>query len=285
MVSTAGQPTESVPTVSPHVPPSPSGSTTPALATEVLGMGNLSDPKNTFYQLLERPTGSSTWTLSTPPGVADNGGLVVGPSSAGAVTAGFLPSQDLTFSVLATSAAGSTQWEPSDIPGSLAAEPDGLATGPAGQSAAVLASAGTPVLAAGPGATSWHRLTTATALAASSGCRVTRVTAVAVTSAGLPVVGAWCAGTGVGLFEPSDPSAASAEGLPAPTGWVRVGPSLGAPGVTSTTVLRLQADGTGVVGLVESTGGGRSSVAGVWYTPGGSAVVSAALTVPHAAGR
>ena len=49
------------------------------------------DPANTFYQLFERAAGASTWSLATPPGVADNGGLVVGPSVDGSVTAGLPP--------------------------------------------------------------------------------------------------------------------------------------------------------------------------------------------------
>ena len=280
-VATTGQPTVTVPTVSPHTPPAPSGSTTPALATTVLAMGNLDDPSNTFYELFDRPAGSSTWTLSTPPGVADNGGIVVGPSSVGAVTAGFLPSADLTFSVLATKAAGSSNWSPAELPGALAAEPDGLAAGPSGQTAAVLSSDGTPVLAAAPGTTSWHRLATASALTGGSGgCRVTRVSAVAVTSSGLPVLGTRCTGTDVGLFEPADPAGASVPDLPAPDRWVRVGPSLATTTVTASTVLRLQPDGTGVAGLVETDGAGRSSVVGVWDPAGGSATMSTPLTVP-----
>ncbi len=281
LVASSGHPTVTVPTVSPQTPPPPSGTTAPTLATVVLAMGQLSDPANTFYELFDRPAGSSTWTLSTPPGVADNGGLVVGPSSGGVVTAGFLPSADLTFSVLATRAADSSAWLPSDLPGALAAEPDGLATGPTGQTAAVLSSDGTPVLAAGSGATTWHRLVTASELTdTAGGCPVTRVSAVAVISSGLPVVGARCTGTDVGLFEPASPATASAPDLPTPRTWVRVGPSLPVAGVTSSTVLRLQDDGSGVAGLVGTSGTGRPTVVGFWDRPGGAVTLSAPLTVP-----
>ena len=281
LVASWDRPTVSVPTVALQTPPPPAGSTTPTVATVVLPMGHLADPANTFYELFDRSAGSPTWTLSTPPGVADNGGLVVGPSSGGVVTAGFLPSADLTFSVLATRAPGASQWSPAELPGTLAAEPDGLATGPAGQTAAVLSSTGTPVLAAGPGATTWHRLVSAAELTeATGGCRVTRVSAVAVTTSGLPVVGARCTGADVGLFEPASPATASSPDLPAPGRWVRVGPSLGSSGVTATTVLRLQDDGPGVAGLVETSGAGRSSVVAVWDPAGGTATISAPLTVP-----
>ena len=151
VASASDTPTVTVPTVPLQGPPSPSSTTTTALATAVLAMGTLSDPANTFYELLDRPSGAAGWTLATPPGVADNGGLVVGPSTTGAVTAGFLPAADLTFSVLAGRAAGSTTWTPGDVPGTLAAEPDALATGPTGQTAAVLSGTDTPVEAQAPG--------------------------------------------------------------------------------------------------------------------------------------
>lgn len=283
LVSVSNTPTVTVPTVPLQGPPAPSSSTTPALATAVLAMGTLSDPANTFYELFDRPTGASGWTLATPPGVADNGGLVVGPSSSGAVTAGFLPAADLTFSVLATRPAGSTQWSPGDAPGTLAAEPDALATGPSGQIAAVQKGSGTPVEAQAPGAMSWHGLTTAAALTgASGGCRVTRITSVAVTASGVPYVGARCTGTEVGIFVPTDPSASSTSALTAPAGgWTRSGPILGSSGVSATTVLRLQADGDGVSGLVEGSASGRSSLVGVWGGTGSGIVASpTSLTVP-----
>ena len=52
---------------------------TPA-SDAIVAMGTLSDPINTFWQLFFRPNSTSRWTLATPPGVADNGGLVISPS-------------------------------------------------------------------------------------------------------------------------------------------------------------------------------------------------------------
>ena len=281
VLSVSDTPTVTVPTVSLQSPPVPSSSTTPALATAVLAMGKLSDPANTFYELFYRSSGAPDWTLATPPGVADNGGLVVGPSVTGAVTAGFLPAADLTFSVLASRAAGSTQWAPGDVPGTLAAEPDALASGPSGQTAAVLSGNDTPVEAQGPGATTWHRLTAATDLTgARNGCRVTRITSVVVATSGLPYVGTRCTGAQVGIFVPTEASAAAAPGLDAPAGgWTRLGPSLGASGASAATVLRLQSAGGGVAGLVEGSGSGRSSIVGVWGDTGSGIVQSAPLTV------
>ncbi len=265
LVSGSDTPTVTVPTVSLQSPPAPSSTTTPALATGVLAMGNLSDPANTFYELFDRPAGASDWTLATPPGVADNGGLVVGPSASGALTAGFLPAADLTFSVLASRAAGSTQWTPGDVPGTLAAEPDALAAGPSGQTAAVLSGNDSPVEAQASGSSSWHRVATAGDLAGvHGGCPVTRITSVAVTASGAPVVGAHCTGPQVGIFVPRDASAGVTPDLDAPDGgWSRAGSTLGAPGVTATTVLRLQAEGAGIAGLVEGSGSADSSIVGV----------------------
>ena len=279
LVSGSDTPKVTVPTVSLQSPPAPSSTTTPALATGVLAMGNLSDPANTFYELFDRPAGASDWTLATPPGVADNGGLVVGPSASGALTAGFLPAADLTFSVLASRAAGSTQWTPGDVPGTLAAEPDALAAGPSGQTAAVLSGNDSPVEAQASGASSWHRVATAGDLAGvHGGCPVTRITSVAVTASGAPVVGAHCTGPQVGIFVPRDASAGVTPDLDAPDGgWSRAGSTLGAPGVTATTVLRLQAEGAGIAGLVEGSGSADSSIVGVW---GASATAVIAQSSP-----
>ncbi len=282
VASASDTPVVTVPTVPLQGPPAPSSTTTPALATAVLAMGTLSDPANTFYELLDRPSGAAGWSLATPPGVADNGGLVVGPSATGAVTAGFLPAADLTFSVLAGRAAGSTTWTPGDVPGTLAAEPDALATGPTGQTAAVLSGTDTPVEAQAPGGTSWDRVVTATDLTgARDGCRVTRVTSVAVVASGVPYVGTRCTGTQVGVFVPSDGSAGTGPGLTAPAGgWTRVGPTLGASGVSAATVLRLQAEGAGIAGLVEGSGSGRSSIVGIWGASATGVTASSPLTVP-----
>ena len=40
----------------------------PGCRTVVLAMGQLDDPANTFYELFDRPTGRTAWTLATPPG-------------------------------------------------------------------------------------------------------------------------------------------------------------------------------------------------------------------------
>ena len=84
-----------------------------------LPMGDLSDPSNTFWELFHTVPGASHWSLVTPPGVADNGGLIES-ASAGTAVVGVLPSQLLRFSPLAQSADGGTSWVPAFLPGALA---------------------------------------------------------------------------------------------------------------------------------------------------------------------
>ena len=83
------------------------GATVPALPASgvstadgswsALPMGQLSEPSNTFWELFHAVPGSSHWTLVTPEGTADNGGLVAGVSG-GSVAAGVLPRALLHFS-------------------------------------------------------------------------------------------------------------------------------------------------------------------------------------------
>ena len=42
----------------------------------IVAMGGPAAGENQFWELLARPAGSTRWELVTPPGVADNGGLV-----------------------------------------------------------------------------------------------------------------------------------------------------------------------------------------------------------------
>jgi hypothetical protein len=254
----------------------------------VLTMGHLDDPSNTFFELFERSATGPSWTLVTPPGVADNGGLVVGPSPTGLLSAGFLPSADLTFSVMAQSGDGGSSWVPGDIPGTIAPQPDALATGPDGQVAAVLARPSPSVVAAGPALSGWNRLATTAQLAASvTGCGVDAVTSVAVTTSGGPVLGVRCAHTDrVGLLVPTTPTAEGRSSTPAApsAGWTSVGPVFAGRAPSTTTVLRLQAVGSGVVALAEGSSGGTSDLMGVWgdADTGTTAglVRSATLTVP-----
>ena len=93
-------------------------------------MGGSAAQENNFWQMFYRQ--ASTWRLATPAGVADNGGLVVAGTPAGPLLTGFLPSQDLTFSPLATSTNSGASWSAAGpVDPGLADVPDALAAGPA----------------------------------------------------------------------------------------------------------------------------------------------------------
>ena len=61
-----------------------------------------------FWEVFARAGNSGSWKLVTPPGVADNGGLVASAGGAKSLTIAVRPSQDLVFSPLAETANGGT---------------------------------------------------------------------------------------------------------------------------------------------------------------------------------
>ena len=73
---------------------------TRAGAWAVVAMGGPVASEDNFWQLFIRPAGTSTWTLVTPPGTADNGGLVLADGGAQSLITGFRPSQGLTYTPL-----------------------------------------------------------------------------------------------------------------------------------------------------------------------------------------
>ena len=81
-----------------------------------------------FWEVFVRPANSASWKLVTPPGVADNGGLVVSASGASSLAVAFRPSQDLIFSPLATTANGGASWSAGPpLKAAVAASPDAFA--------------------------------------------------------------------------------------------------------------------------------------------------------------
>jgi hypothetical protein len=168
-------------------------------------MGGSAASENNFWQLFVRPAGASRWSLVTPAGVADNGGLV----AAGADTSmliGFRPSQGLTYSPLATSADAGKSWRPGLLDADLAAVPDALAVGPSGQTLALLhdGSIEAAPTAAAATAGQWSQLTTLPALAASApgrACGLAAVNAVSFGPHNAPMAAGSCARRGVaGVF-------------------------------------------------------------------------------------
>jgi hypothetical protein len=104
-------------------------------AYAVVDMGGSAADHENFWQLFARAAGSAAWRLATPAGVASNGGVVAAVTGASSVAAGFRPSQDLTFSPVATSTDSGGSWSAgSPVMFGLASDPDALAAGPAGRS-------------------------------------------------------------------------------------------------------------------------------------------------------
>jgi hypothetical protein len=168
-------------------------------------MGGPAASDNNFWQLFVRPTGASRWSLVTPPGVADNGGLVAAGGST-SLTVGFRPSQDLAFSPLATSTDDGKNWTPGLLGAGLAGTPGAIAVASSGRALALLQDG---TIQAAPTASAaaagqWTQLTTRNALAASApgrSCGLTRVHAVSFGPGMSPMAAGSCARPGVaGVF-------------------------------------------------------------------------------------
>jgi hypothetical protein len=158
----------------------------------------------TFWEVFVRPAKSATWQLVTPPGVADNGGLVAAADTGSGLTVAVRPSQDLKFSPLASTADAGAQWSTgSPLSAGVAASPGALAVS-GSQLAAVL---GNGTIEASPDAgSSWRTLAKPGAIADSAAgqkCGSVRVTAVSFGPLPTEVLAAGaCGATGTtGFFD------------------------------------------------------------------------------------
>jgi hypothetical protein len=263
--------------------PSPAGASTGALTVPLTSsvtttgvtwvtvpMGRLRDPLNTFWQLFVRRSGATRWSLVTPPGVADNGGLVVAAAGPQSAEVGFEPSQLLTFSPLAGTADAGRSWSAGLTPSGLTAVPDALAAAGGTLVALVRTGAGAVLTAAQPTGP-WTTLATARSLAAVPGAGCSAAAPSAVVLAGTEVVvGARCAAPGrVGVFARVG------------SRWSAIGPVLtGSLARSTASVARLVAVGTGLVATVALDAAGHRGVA-VFTGPagGGTWTRSAVLAV------
>jgi len=222
----------------------------------VVQMGGPAAQHNNFWQLFVRQAGTTRWRLATPPGVADNGGLVVAGDGGGSMMTGFRPSQDLTFSPLAASSNGGTSWSPAGplTPG-LAAAPDALAATPAGQVIALTKGGG--VVFGSKSGTAWTHLASAKTVAATpagKACGLTGLTAAAFSRAGVPMLAASCSHPGtVGIFGDTG------------SGWFPAGPAR-PPALAreDIAVVRLAAAGPGVTALLRAGSGKDTSLIAAW---------------------
>jgi hypothetical protein len=222
-------------------------------------MGDLDQPDNTFWQAFVLSGVTPSWSLVTPKGVADNGGLVGSFGAAGAVV-GVEVSQLLGFSPVAVSHDDGAQWSPAVLSVPLAPVPDALATTGSGHLLALLGKTGSSIVASDDDALSpTSTVTTLSSLSARAGsCRLTALTALTFGPVSQPMAGGLCEGSAqVAIF-----------GLTA-KGWRLVGPPAPASALSDgsshashatradvssldTEVLRLSTEGSSVVALAEA---------------------------------
>lgn len=245
------------PTQAAAAAPTASAVSTSSDSWVTLPMGDFSDPSNTFWELFHAASGSSTWSLVTPPGVADNGGLVES-ASATATLVGVLPSSLLRFSPLALSANGGSSWVPAFLPGALAPVPDALAY-EAASGGVIAVLGGGRALSTPADLSSWSPLVTATALGrVSPSCSVNGLDGGALLSSGAPLIATGCRRGGqVGLFTRTAAT------------WHSAGLTLGGSlRGSATTVLRVQSEAAATTVLALASRGGRSALVVLWQSGG-----------------
>jgi hypothetical protein len=237
-----------------------------------LAMGELGHLDNTFWETFHLAGPADRWSLVTPPGVADNGGIVAttAPAATAFFVAGFETSQDLGFSPLASSTTGA-HWAPAILPRALARVPDALAEDDRGDVLALLAEGHGTVLESHGALASWHTLVSASSLArasATSSCGVSRITAVAYTTTGMPIVGTACARSGqLGLF---------ADG---PDGWRDVASDFGRGFGGRSELLRLSSASGRLVALVAETRRATTALVAGWSSSSGDWSSSGSLVL------
>jgi hypothetical protein len=235
---------------------------TPAGSWAIAVMGGSVATHNNFWQLFARPAGSTGWKLVTPPGVADNGGLVAAGASGRSLITGIRPSQYLTYTPLTTTRDGGQAWSPAGpLDATLGNAPDALAAAPGTGRLLALLTNGTVKVAA-PGYTRWTTLATQRSLAttpAGRRCGLTALTAGAFTPSGTPLLAGRCSRPGtVGIF-------ATKNGT-----WQAAGPALPATlDHQHTTVLRLTRTSNGNVALLEAGTGPDASLLAAWSAGNG----------------
>jgi hypothetical protein len=220
-------------------------------------MGGSAAQHNNFWQLFIRPSGSARWKLVTPPGTADNGGLVLAGGTTQALVTAFRPSQDLRYTPLTqTSDAGHVWSALSPLDAALASTPDSLAVQPA--TGRLLALLGTGTAEQGtPRGTGWTTLITAHAIAATQAgksCGLRALTAVAYSPAGTPLLAGPCSRPGVvGIFAPAGGA------------WQNAGPELAGPlAKQAITVLRLSTVGNQTAALLAAGTGQHATLLAAW---------------------
>ena len=287
LLAGCGSPAPNVPGPAAEAPPGGA----PFLATSMVTsagtwavavMGGSVAQENNFWQLFIRPAGTTRWQLVTPPGTADNGGLVLADGGQSLVTA-FRPSQYLTYSPLIQTRDAGQAWSSlSPLDAALAGTPDALAIKPGSGNLLALTAGGTAELAA-PGSATWTTLASQHTLAATPPgrhCGLQDLTAATFTPAGIPVLAGTCTRAGTaGIFTTQSGT------------WQAAGPAIPAALARHhITVLRLTRTAQGIAALLAAGTGPAASVLAAWsaddgghwtlsplLTPGGPALTSASF--------
>ncbi len=257
------------------------GHASPSLATSadyaggtlaVLVMGGSSATHNNFWQLFARPAANAPWTLATPLGVADNGGISVAPTSGKSLVAIIRPSQDLSFSPLSASVDNGAKWSQAGLLDSaLASYPDALAAAPGGTLIALTRN-GSVEVSAHAGAP-WTRLATRRSLAASAAarsCGLAGLTAAAYSPSAAPLLGGTCTRAGqAGIFTFAGGS------------WQSVGPALPKGSAPGAEVLAMTRTATGDTALLLTGSGRTATLLAAWSAGNGQPWQ---LSAPHRLG-
>ena len=228
-----------------------------------IAMGHLDQPLNTFWQLFYRPSVRSRWSdVVEGTAVATNGGLVLAAPEGRPLLVGVLPSQQLHFSPLLSTADGGRTFTPAlALMTGLATRPDALSGSADGAEFALVGKGGgTKVLQTAPGLTSWRTLVSEAQLASSTGgrsCGLDSITSVADTTHQV-LLGAECEERdAVGIFSEGNGT------------WQLVGPRLPRSLASGhVEVLGLRRSGNGLSALLAVAQGSGTSVVGAWTSDG-----------------
>lgn len=238
--------------------------TTTAGTWAVVVMGGSAASHNNFWQLFVRPAGGGRWKLVTPPGVADNGGLVMADTGGRSLIIAFRPSQYLTYTPLTVTRDGGKAWASAGpLDAALANTPGALAAASGTGRVLALLTGSAAKVAAAPGYTRWSTLVTRRALAATPAgrrCGLNRLTATAFTPSGAPLLAGTCSRPGTaGIF--------TARGGT----WQEAAPALPATlAGQHITVLRLVRMRGGTVALLQAGSGPAAGLLAAWSADSGT---------------
>lgn len=228
----------------------------PAGTWATVVMGGSAAQYNNFWQLLIRPAGAAAWKVVTPPGTADNGGLVLAAGAGQSAVTAFRPSQYLTYTPLTETSNGGKAWSAlSPLDAALASTPGALAMRPGGGLLSLTA-AGT-VEQAGASSGAWKTLATANTVAATPAgrlCALRGLTAAAYGPTGVPLLAGACSRPGTaGIFAEQNGT------------WQAAGPALPAAlAGQDITVLQLVSTGSQMVALMQVGSGHSASLLAAW---------------------